>query len=58
MQGRVLPAWGEKPGKGEELIFRLVGPGGFSSAIPGLDLYTNSICCPLKLQICCSYGVV
>ncbi len=57
--GRALPTWGEFTQKGDNVIFRLVGPsGGMTSPLPGLPLYFDLVCCPMKLQYCCSHTVM
>jgi hypothetical protein len=53
-----LPDWGNVTGRSDEVIFRLVGPLSPTSALPGLPLFLDSVCCPLKLQFCCSHTII
>jgi len=53
-----LPAWGELRKGDPEVVFRLIGPSNPSSPLPASPLYLDPICCPLKLQFCCSSTVM
>ncbi len=52
-----LPAWGKPQKTEDEFVFRLVGRSNPSSPLPGSPLYLDPICCPMKLQNCCSFPV-
>jgi hypothetical protein len=55
---KMPPDWASRVGGREDIIFRLVGPFGPASPLPSSPLYFDPVCCPLKLQFCCSSTVI